>query len=56
MKELLEKVKQSFDKGKMTGFIGLKKQHGQPMPHLFTKENKEDLEFLMVGGRPIPIE
>ena len=55
MKEMLEKVKQSFDEGKMTGFIGLKEQHGQPEPYLFTKENKEDLESLIVGDMRYPL-
>ena len=55
MKEMVEKVKQLLNEGKITGFIGLKKQHGQPGPHLFTKDNIEDLESLVVGDTRYPL-
>jgi|SRR5271157_544610 len=49
MKEMSEKVKKLLNEGKIKGFVGLKQQHGQPGPHLFTKENIADLESLVVG-------
>ena len=55
MKEMLEKVKQLLDEGIITGFIGLKQQHGQPGPYLFTKENMDDLESLVVGDIRYPL-
>jgi ferredoxin len=55
MKEMLEKVKQLLQEGKIAGFIGLKQQHGQPAPYLFTKENMEELESLVVGGTRYPL-
>jgi formate dehydrogenase (coenzyme F420) beta subunit len=55
MREMLEKVKQLLDEGKITGFIGLKQQHGQAGPYLFTKENIKDLESLVVGGIRYPL-
>jgi ferredoxin len=50
-----EKVKQLLDEGKITGFIGLKEQQGQPVPHLFTKENMGELESLVVGDIRYPL-
>jgi len=55
MKEMVEKVKQLLNEGKITGFIGLKKQHGQPGPYLFTKGNIEELESLVVGDTRYPL-
>ena len=55
MKEMVEKVKHLLDEGQITGFIGLKQQHGQPAPYLFTKENIEDLEFMVVGDIRYPL-
>ncbi len=49
MKQMSEKVKKLLNEGKIKGFVGLKQQHGQPGPHLFTKENIADLESLVVG-------
>jgi ferredoxin len=55
MKEMLEKVKQLLDEGKITGFIGLKEQHGQPGPYLFTKENIDDSDPMVVGDTRYPL-
>jgi len=55
MKEMLEKVKQLLNDDEIAGFIGLKEEHGHPTPHLFTRDNLEDLDSLVVGGVRYPL-
>lgn len=55
MKEMLEKVKKLLDEGEIAGFIGLRQQHGHPVPYLFTKDNVGDLESLVVGDVRYPL-
>lgn len=52
---MLEKVKELLDEGRIAGFVGLRLQHGQPGPHLFTKGNMEDLASLVVGDIRYPL-
>jgi len=55
MEPMAEKVKELLNEGRITGFVGLRKQHNQPAPHLFTKENMADLENLVVGDVRYPL-
>jgi len=55
MKAMLEKVRTLLNEGKIDGFIGLKLQHDQPVPFMFTKEHMDDLESLMVGDVRYPL-
>lgn len=55
MKQMMEKVKQLLEEGTIIGFVGLKKEHGHAAPHLFTKENMKDLDFLVVGEARYPL-
>ena len=52
---MLEKVRKLLKEGKMDGFIGLKMQHDQPGPFMFTKEHMEDLDSLVVGDVRYPL-
>ncbi|MBW2066702.1 MAG: 4Fe-4S binding protein [Deltaproteobacteria bacterium] len=55
MKEMVEKVKQLLRDGDIAGFIGLKEQHGHPVPHVFTRDNMEELESLVIGNIRYPL-
>jgi ferredoxin len=55
MKAMLEKVRALLKEGKIDGFIGLKTEHDQPGPFMFTKRNMEDLESLVVGDVRYPL-
>jgi formate dehydrogenase subunit beta len=49
-----EKARQLLEEGKVSGFLGLM-GNGHPAPHLFTRDNMEDLESLVVGSVRYPL-
>jgi ferredoxin len=55
MKAMLERVRKLLHDEKIDGFIGLKLQHGHPAPYMFTKEDMDDLESLLVGDVRYPL-
>jgi len=55
MKVMLERVRKLLNDGRIDGFIGLRLQHGQPAPYMFTKEDRDDLESLIVGDVRYPL-
>jgi ferredoxin len=55
MEELQNKVREMLEDGTISGFLGLKVTHAEPLPFLFTKENVEELKDLTVGNVRYPL-
>jgi len=55
MKAMQEEVRKLLDEKKIGGFIGLKIEHGHPVPALFTGENLDHLETLTIGDVRYPL-
>jgi ferredoxin len=49
------KIRQFLEKGQIQGFLGFKEKHGHPLPHLFTKENINELEDLVESETSYPL-
>ena len=55
MKAMQERVRKLIEEKKIDGFIGLKIEHGHPSPVMFTRENLDDFETLVVGDVRYPL-
>jgi ferredoxin len=55
MKAMQERVRKLLEEKTIDGFIGLKIEHGHPAPFMFSRENLDKLEILVVGDVRYPL-
>ena len=48
-------IKESLAEGKVAGVVGIKREDGHPRPTLFTKENIDEVESLVVDANRYPL-
>ncbi len=55
MDRLKELIRESLEQGKVAGVVGIMREEGHPRPALFTKENIDDVEKLVIDENRYPV-